>query len=117
MNISDYLMSQRDINDPRVREDYLFPIAKRIECADGFSISVQATHGSYCSPRTNIGPWGLVECGYPSAHPGDALMQYAEDPERPLDTVYGYVPIKIVEALIESHGGALIAALNAEPQS
>ena len=32
-------------------------------------------------------------------------MPYAEDRERPTDTVYGYVPVEIVERVIEKHGG------------
>ena len=32
-------------------------------------------------------------------------MAYCEIPETPTETVYGYVPVGIVEALIESHGG------------
>jgi hypothetical protein len=81
-----------------------FPLAKRITCADGFSLSVQATHGAYCSPRQNIGPWTAVEVGFPSAKP-DLIMDYAEDTERPTETVYGYVPVELVLALIELHGG------------
>ena len=104
MNLNEYLSSQRDENDPKVYENETFPLAKRIECVDGFSLSVQATHGSYCLPRTNIGPWYSVEVGFPSASP-DSIMQYAEQPEKPTDTVYGYVPIELVEKLIEEHGG------------
>ena len=104
MRLNDYLMNQRDENDPKVRDDYCFPIAKRIECVDGFSISVQATHGSYCSPRTNLGPWSQVECGFPSDVPTE-IMGYAEEPEDPTGTVYGYVPIELVEELIAAHGG------------
>lgn len=104
MDLNEYLMSQRDENDPKVRDDYSFPLAKRIECEDGFSISVQASHGSYCSPRTNIGPWYQVECGFPSDIPTE-IMHYAEQPEEPTETVYGYVPIELVEELIAAHGG------------
>lgn len=81
-----------------------FPLTPRIVCKDGFSLSVQATHGAYCQPRDNQGPWYEVEVGFPSAAP-DLLMSYAEQPEKPTDTVYGYVPIELVEQLIEQHGG------------
>ena len=104
MNLNEYLTSQRDETDPKVRDDYSFPLAKRIECEDGFSISVQANHGAYCSPRTNIGPWYEVECGFPSDVPAE-IMHYAEQPENPTGTVYGYVPIELVEELIAAHGG------------
>lgn len=32
-------------------------------------------------------------------------MPYAEDPEALTETVYGYVPVTLVEQIIEKHGG------------
>jgi hypothetical protein len=32
-------------------------------------------------------------------------MPYAEDAERPADTVYGYVPYEVVMEVIQKHGG------------
>lgn len=104
MDLNQYLTSQRDLTDQDVRSNYSFPLAKRITCVDGFSLSVQATHGAYCSPRTNVGPWYEVEVGYPSAAP-ELIGAYAESPESPTDTVYPYVPIELVEKLIALHGG------------
>ena len=106
MSVNDYLMSKRDENDPKVRDDYSFPVVERIQCADGFSLSVQASHGAYCSPRTNLGPWDEVEVGFPSDVP-TPIMNYAENPEAPTETVYGYVPIELVEELIAAHGGMM----------
>ena len=103
-DINAYLISQRDMNDKKVIGDRSFPLAKRITCNDGFSLSVQASWGAYCVPRTNIGPWDQVEVGFPSDKP-ELIMEYAEDPDRPTDTVYGYVPVHLVERLIELHGG------------
>ena len=105
MTLNEYLLSQRDLNDDDVRSDFLFPFSKRIKCKDGYSLSVQAHHGSYCQPRNNVGPWYQVEVGFPSDRPDNAVMRYAEEPEHPTETVYGYVPIELVEALIDSHGG------------
>ena len=82
-----------------------YPIRRKVTCEDGFSISVQANRSAYSIPRDNSGPWSTVECGYPSAIPGEALLEYAEDKDNPLDTVYGYVPITVVVAELESHGG------------
>jgi hypothetical protein len=84
-----------------------FPLAKRITCTDGFSLSVQATHGAYCSPRRNIGPWYEVEVGFPSAKP-ELIMDRAESPDDPTGTVYGYVDIALVEQLIDLHGGIVL---------
>lgn len=74
------------------------------KCADGFSMSVQASQTNYSEPRDNVGPWYSVEVGFPS-HLDILLQPYAEDPSNPTDTVYGYVPSKIVQAVVDAHGG------------
>ena len=51
----------------------------RLYCNDGYSISVQASSFHYCRPR--------------------------EDDSDYTKTVYGYVPIEIIEELINKHGG------------
>jgi len=102
-NLNEYLLRFRTI-DGLGLDGSSFPLAKRIVCADGFSLSVQATHGAYCSPRNNFGPWSEVEVGFPSAAP-ELIMSRAEDPSNPTKTVYGYVDIELVEQLIDMHGG------------
>ncbi len=94
----------------------MYPRAPRITCADDFSISVQANEDAYCSPRENTGPWHQVECGFPSAVP-DGIMEYAEEGDKPTETVYGYVPIELVEKLIDDHGGIKSAASGEKLQS
>ena len=74
-----------------------------ITCADGFKLSVQASEFHYCTPRCGNGPYSGVEVGYPSARE-ELLMPFAEDAENPTDTVYGWVPIEIVEQVILKHG-------------
>ena len=80
----------------------------RIECADGFSLSVQVGKYLYSTPREDAGPWTAVEVGFPSAtpEPWSEWEPYVEDANDPTGTVYAYVPLSLVEALIESHGGA-----------
>lgn len=96
----------------------------RITCADGFTLSVIAGPGVYCTPRPALldalpdglvsdaprdylGPYTAVEVGFPSARPEPwaEWSQRAEDEDEPTSTVYGYVPVDMVRALIESHGG------------
>lgn len=108
-DLNSYLLAFRDEDGnglPEGPHGYKssFPISKRITCVDGFSLSVQATHGAYCRPRDNIGPWYQVEVGFPSAKP-DLIFDYAEDQDNPTQTVYGYVPIGMVQQLIDLHGG------------
>lgn len=80
----------------------------RMIAADGFSMSVQANEYAYCLPRDNEGPYTHVECGFPSSKPlTQALLDYAElcGTDDYTETVYGYVPIEIVLAEFEAHGG------------
>lgn len=79
-------------------------IEPRIECSDGFSISVQASKCHCCNPRENKSwPYNAVELGFPSKM-DELISDLAEDSETK-DTVFGYVPIEIVNKLIEKHGG------------
>jgi hypothetical protein len=73
-------------------------------CKSGFSMSVQAGKHHYCEPRSDHGPYTAVEVGGPSCSE-PLLMQYAEDPDAPTKTVYGWVPVGLVQALIIKHGG------------
>ena len=79
----------------------------RLLCNDGFSISVQASKFHYCSPRLDgIQDYEAVELGYPN-HEDELINDYAEDDDY-TKTVYGYVPIEVVEKLIVKHGGIKI---------
>lgn len=83
---------------------------QRIVCADGFSMSVQASSFSYCSPRIDsAAAYEACEIGYPTAR-DSALEEYAEDPEAPImdgqvQTVYPWVPASVIQAVIQKHGG------------
>lgn len=76
----------------------------QLVCNDGFKVSMQASENHYCSPRNNKGPWSSVELGFPSKG-DDLIMEYAEDPHRCRQTVYGWVPIHTVAELVDKHGG------------
>lgn len=96
--ISEYILKHRGVRG----DVHLCP---HIECADGLRLSVQASHFHYCVPRTDGGPYSSVEVGFPSERI-EELMPYADEPESPTQTVYGYVPVEIVEAVIKAHGGS-----------
>jgi len=81
------------------------PPVKAMWCADGFSVSVQAHHGAYCTPRSNEGPWSRFELGYPS-HPMPEMGEWIDGGDiNDTQTVWGYVPLDQVSALILRHGG------------
>jgi len=96
-----------------------------ITCVDGFKLSVIAGPGAYSIPKPELipsippivydgtvdptysGPYTHVEVGYPSdqPEPWSEWSQYAEDPDAPMNTVYPYVPIELVQELVKTHGG------------
>ena len=79
----------------------------RVKCADGFEISVQASHCHYCDPREDgAAVYETVELGYPNMEE-PLIIDYAEEPDGPLGTVYGYVPVSIVCELVSKHGGII----------
>ena len=69
-------------------------------------MSVQAGPRNYCTPRDETGPWEEVEVGFPNRIE-PLLWKYAEDPGEWTDTVYAWVPIGLVAAVIELHGGMM----------
>lgn len=110
----DYLADEKNIHhlssdcfDP----DNRYIQMKRIFCNDGFSISVQAGYGMYCTPRYTMlrGErvlYSEVEAGYPS-EPEPLIAEYAEDKEeeRLTNTVYPYVPVEVIDEVLRKHGG------------
>jgi hypothetical protein len=101
MNLNKYLSDTGNSTHPKALSHI---IRERIVCADGFQLSVQASEYHYCTPQEAAGPWTRVEVGFPSAEP-ELIMPYAEDPDDPINCVYGFVPIELVEQLIGLHGG------------
>ena len=90
------------------KSDYsdMFVTRPRIVCNDGFNISIQAGYGLYSTPRKDLmdGNYESVEAGYPSEEE-PLLMDYAENPSIPTETVYGWVPVEVIEAVVKKHGG------------
>ena len=80
---------------------------KRIECADGFSMSVQASKYNYCEPRIdNASEYTAVEVGFPSDYE-PMLVPWVEDPEDYTGTVYGWVPVQVIVDVCAKHGGVV----------
>lgn len=86
-----------------------------IKCADGLELSVQASTTHYCSPRDSAGPWTAVEVGFPTERV-EELMEYADNPDDPTQTVYGWVPVEVIEAIVEKHGGIVEACPSNDSQ-
>lgn len=97
MTIEEFIKATYDYKD-----GYCF--RKRIVCNDGFSMSVQGSSGHYCSPRKTQDWYTSLEIGFPSKKE-KLILEYAEEKERPTNTVYGYVPIEVIQQVIEKHKG------------
>mgnify|MGYP003113697658 CR=1 FL=1 len=72
-------------------------------CADGFSVSIQASSVHYSVPRAKAKAYKACELGFPN-EADDLIKEYAEG-EDYTNTVYPYVPAKVIQALLEKHGG------------
>jgi len=86
-------------------------INKKVVCADGFSMSVQAGEFNYSSPRVDgASRYFSVEIGYPSQRES-LIIEYAENPNRPTETVYPWVPSAVISLICAKHGGIVSGQL------
>jgi len=82
----------------------------KIVCSDGFEMSVQVGSSLYSTPKKVAKRYSAVEIGFPSEDE-PLIEKYAEsyyDPDvdfKYTDTVYPYVPVKIVDKVLKKHGG------------
>lgn len=79
-------------------------VRPRVRCADGYTVSVQAGDMWYSKPRLDAGWYSKVELGYPKAA-DEELRDYAENKRDLRKTVYGFVPVKLVDEVLTKHGG------------
>ena len=94
-------------DDPLMKHIATSSRLPHIVCADGFSMSVQVGYSLYCTPKKVAKRYSAVEIGYPSERE-PLIEKYVEsiyeDPDY-TDTVYPYVPVKIVNQVLKKHGG------------
>lgn len=85
-------------------------VAKKTTCADGVSLSIQASKTHYSIPREDVGPYVAVEVGFIEDKKGKQVTpprtwkKYADGDKFP-NAVYGYIPVSLVERFIKNHGG------------
>ena len=107
MNVKEYMMNYKRVTEIPFSSMHVMSIMRPyLVCNDGFSVSIQASENHYCEPRENLldKDYEEVELGFPSEE-DSLILDYAEDPDEPTNTVYGYVPIDVVQELINKHGG------------
>ena len=97
-------------NDPLMKHMMTSSRLPHIVCEDGFTMSVQVGYSLYCTPKKVAKRYSAVEIGFPS-EPEELIKEYAEfapfdeDTADYTDTVYPYVPVKIVDKVLKKHGG------------
>ena len=97
-------------NDPLMKHIMTSSKLPQIVCTDGFTMSVQVGYSLYSTPKKVAKRYSNVEIGYPSEHE-PLIEEYAECftfEELDIDftdTIYPYVPVKIVDKVLKKHGG------------
>ena len=98
--------------DPLMKHMMTSSRLPHIVCQDGFTMSVQVGYSLYSTPKKVAKRYSAVEIGFPSDHE-PLIEEYAEfipfgdEDEEPdyTDTVYPYVPVKVVDKVLKKHGG------------
>jgi len=79
-------------------------VVEHMRCADGTTLSVQASRGHYCRPKSHTGPWTHVEVWCIVGPKGMSIRLPSWGDGGQYDP-YAYVPVEKVNAFIERHGG------------
>ena len=97
---------RKNITFPKTR-GFTFAYCPGVVCKDGFTMSVQASGVHHCSPKRILknGKYSSFEIGFPSAKESLIMGWIDDDNADPTQTVYGYVPTEVIDAVIEKHGG------------
>ena len=94
--------------DPLMKHMMTSSKLPHIVCSDGFEMSVQVGFSLYSTPKKVAKRYSAVEIGFPSDHE-PLIEKWAEnlfeDSPDFTDTVYPYVPVKVVDEVLKKHGG------------
>ena len=114
MKINEFIKNNLKVTtfseDPLMKHITTSSRLPHIVCEDGFTMSVQVGYSLYSEPKKIAKRYSKVEIGYPS-EPEELIKEWAEfslfSDEEPdyTDTVYPYVPVKIVDKVLKKHGG------------
>ena len=100
--------------DPLMKHMLTSTRLPQIVCSDGFTMSVQVGSSLYSTPKKVAKRYSAVEIGFPSEDE-PLIEKYAEsyyDPDvdfKYTETVYPYVPVRVVDKVLKKHGGIDLA--------
>ena len=111
MKINEFIKNHLKVKvlneDPLMRHMMTSTRLPHIVCVDGFKMSVQVGYSLYSKPKKVAKRYSEVEIGYPSERE-PLLEKYVEsfytEPDY-IDSIYPYVPVKIVDKVLKKHGG------------
>jgi len=96
--------------DPLMKHMMTSSRLPHIVCSDGFEMSVQVGYHLYSEPKKVAKRYSAVEIGFPSER--EPLLEeyvelslFDENFVDYTDTVYPYVPVKVVDKVLKKHGG------------
>ena len=110
-NINEFIKNNLKVKvlnkDPLMRHMMTSTRLPHIVCTDGFTMSVQVGYSLYSEPKKVAKRYSKVEIGYPSERES-LLEEYVESfyvtPDF-TDSIYPYVPVKVVDKVLKKHGG------------
>lgn len=98
-DVNEYLRECYDRGNRLGHSTYIFG---RAECADGYSVSIQASSLHYSIPRKNNAvPYDRVEIGYPTWW-DEELKRFREYED---GGVCPCVPVEVINDVLKKHGG------------
>ena len=116
-NINEFIKNNLKVKvlseDPLMKHMMTSTRLPKIICVDGFEMSVQVGASLYSTPKKVAKRYSAVEIGFPSERE-PLIEEYVElgifDTAQGkgvdyTDTVYPYVPVKIVNKVLKKHGG------------
>ena len=119
-NINEFIKNNLKVKvlseDPLMKHMLTSTRLPKIVCVDGFEMSVQVGFSPYSTPKKVAKRYSAVEIGFPSEYE-PLIEEYAEtfyqddgeDVTDYTDTVYPYVPVRIVDKVLKKHGGINMA--------
>ena len=113
-NINEFIKNNLKVKvlseDPLMKHMMTSSRLPHIVCVDGFEMSVQVGYSLYSEPKKVAKRYSAVEIGFPSER--EPLIEeyvelsiFEEESVDYTDTVYPYVPVKIVNKVLKKHGG------------
>lgn len=101
VSLNEFLCDERVFVEVPWLGDLTRRVRQRAVCADGFSLSIQASEEYFSEPGEEAGmPYRSVQIGYPSKT--ERLLGSYE-----YNGTYPFVPIEVVEKIVRKHGGII----------